>query len=567
MPSAPLPNRQIKDFFKPFVRQSSTDNEGEARGQNPKPSGMELDGGEGTGSTSSYTVTTDSGQLSGKCATAAPKPALPPKLGTTDPLKSLKALLKQKEKREQEEKRIQEAEMKFEEEQRQRASAAREERPFEADLKGAMSDDSDGAERMMLAMARTEALSDVVRFNMFSSGESKTPRYPFPSQSLDHSMCWLSNEESRFRASLCGFVAELAAQELLSTPCLEWFGQEVLHENREDLRDAYVAVIEAIPKTMATAMADTFLPLSRQLQLTMSGKQGCQTSNVTRARGSESPPALDQYMRVVSHLAAVCGSMGQRTETIQQLALCLVDEHLEQDTATIRSASDGIEHILNGIPQSDLAEAHFHVSRALFNTPLPREIMYRLIAALPATTERARQLRRRLALQCFSPSTPGSSEGMLDALSISWFDDILSRLKHAREFNVSETTDYAELDALIAVLDVAIGPGFSDIAVPSQPPDPASADFKKPQLPAETTFNAKVDGITAQLQMMSSRIRGAGANHLRRAEAKSSIERLIKRLEYGVRTRPKPRKGVFESASAEQKDLLSNFVKGAQDQA
>ena len=60
---------------------------------------------------------------------------------------------------------------------------------------------------------------------------------------------------------------------------------------------------------------------------------------------------------------------------------------------------------------------------------------------------------------------------------------------------------------------------------------------------------------------MASRIRGAGTTHLRRTEAKSAFDRLITRLEHSVRTKPKPRKGIFGGVTGEQRTFLSGFLK------
>jgi hypothetical protein len=67
--------------------------------------------------------------------------------------------------------------------------------------------------------------------------------------------------------------------------------------------------------------------------------------------------------------------------------------------------------------------------------------------------------------------------------------------------------------------------------------------------------------MVSHLRLMSSKIRDAGTSHLKRTEAKSALERLIVRLEASVRTKPRPRKGVFDRPGALSAGALDGYLR------
>lgn len=153
-----------------------------------------------------------------------------------------------------------------------------------------------------------------------------------------------------------------------------------------------------------------------------------------------------------------------------------------------------------------------------------------------------------------------------------------STLERDSAYRVSERTDYALLSARISILDVAIGPGFADFATLLTTSRPTSEEstksahlstalLKAPPTPAEVAFNAGVDAVLGALKRISSEIRDAGAAHMKRTECKTAIERLVVRLEFAVRTRPRPRSTVFGRSVMDhdaERDAMDRFVTTAQ---
>lgn len=80
-------------------------------------------------------------------------------------------------------------------------------------------------------------------------------------------------------------------------------------------------------------------------------------------------------------------------------------------------------------------------------------------------------------------------------------------------------------------------------------------------------FNAAIDATLNALKATAGHIRDAGAAHMHRTECKSAIDRVMVRLEFGLRTRPRPRRLVFGNHYDEdggntqgREDVLARFV-------
>jgi len=191
-------------------------------------------------------------------------------------------------------------------------------------------------------------------------------------------------------------------------------------------------------------------------------------------------------------------------------------------------------------------------------------LLERLLLALPVSCGRMAHFRRALA---FSRT---SGVRMFTHTELSrpnaWIM-LQTCIQSSQDYAIHEKTDYVLLKARLGILDIAVGAGFSDLSFLSpsasgtkfgdQEQDPSKPSFCIPATisDAEQSFNSSVDSMAAILKKMLSNIRDAGAAHMRRTECKSAIDRLLVRLEFAVRTRPKPKKGVFGRASTGMEGL------------
>lgn len=95
-----------------------------------------------------------------------------------------------------------------------------------------------------------------------------------------------------------------------------------------------------------------------------------------------------------------------------------------------------------------------------------------------------------------------------------------SQLQKAR---LSNDYDYTEVKAITILLNIVIDTGRSTL------------DFSNKA--AERQFNATVDSLAEQVKRIFSAMEDSGASHLKRTEAKQSLEALQYRILYSVRTK------------------------------
>lgn len=158
----------------------------------------------------------------------------------------------------------------------------------------------------------------------------------------------------------------------------------------------------------------------------------------------------------------------------------------------------------------------------------------RLLTHIIPTTERIATLRYRLAV-CFLSN---------DATLLTQPPDKLHDLRRVvtilkdKRFNVkrykkkgANDYDYGELGGIITLLNVSIDSGWSGV------------DFKTKD--AEREFNSAVDTLADRIRRIFTSIEDSGASHLKRTLAKEALEALHYRILYSVRTKPRPKKGLF----------------------
>lgn len=110
----------------------------------------------------------------------------------------------------------------------------------------------------------------------------------------------------------------------------------------------------------------------------------------------------------------------------------------------------------------------------------------------------------------------------------------------AEDFQVSSDTDFEELRASILLLNMTVDDG---------------SFVTTGNLDAEKIFNAEIDELAIKLREIWRKINDSGMK-LARTEAKSVIEWVQQRIAHSVRTRKKPKKSVFDTASrGEDPDL------------
>lgn len=409
--------------------------------------------------------------------------------------------------------------------------------------------DSDEQQRMLMALGRTEALQEKDQYRFFLDDAPLYPNTPFPLESLPDEP-WskiYEDDATRTHACVSGFAAELAVEYALPMAVTGWMAAQLLHEQREDLCEAYVAILRA-STNHSTSVSDTCASLNSMFKT-----RSLFEHNWENQTGNRVPRGLAHLLKVVQFCAPAADAVvlealpSYTCAAFLDLALLNVDRDITRDINLRTLVPDCVETMLDALPEDSfqsmipLAVATFYSS-----SNLSTRTRCQAITSLPASTARAYLIRRRLALECFS-----AAKEQKDSDSEDWAKSILYSLRNKPELHVGEQTDYNLLIAMIDVLDIAIASGWTDYAdlQPRRPTGPF-APRPAPSV-AERTHNKTIDAICGCLQRMMSKIRGSGTSHLRRIEAKSAIERLKVRLEHSVRSRPRPKRNVFDTKGGE----------------
>ena len=505
----------------------------------------------------------------------------PPRPASTS---ALLKLVRDKERRERADTKIREAEAAFETEQKLRDEKLQRERDLGGGLKALVADDSDEGERMMLAVERTEAMGAEVEEFFYFHGVRNDVTVKGPStDDVAAFVPWAGVQFGRLKAILLdaqqselavlsGFLAEAAGRSGLPPEAMQWMFSQLVLETREEVCEGYVEVVRRGFLHEGRNQADLEKNWCCLSQVYRVADALANTEEVLRLHRNEgvettagsAPPGLRHVVRAVQ---AVCENAGHNNvpdKIFLELALASIDTHVSRDFELKAQVQDSMAAIIESPPPSGMSKIACTMMRGTTNLSIP--LRCRIIANLPAFSERCHKLRRTLALYFISSiSIPGTDDAMRWPDFSEWASLILERLQHAPEWSISEATNYIHLNALIPILNIAIDAGFSispttSSSTKSQSTKPQSLLAQKPtQSSEEKAFNAQIDSLTDTLRHLSARIRDAGTSHLRRTEAKSALERVVVRLEHCVRTRPRPKKGVF--GSREAKGFMDGFLR------
>lgn len=423
--------------------------------------------------------------------------------------------------------------------------------------------DSEEEERMVIAMERTEVMRGEEKFYFFCGEPEERIEMDFPAAELSTcGLSFLQDDSAWQHACTAGFLATVASQEGLPQRLVSWIHSRIFSEPSEELCEAYVAALDALVRG-GHDLPDLHFSLSE----THPGQTVRDVADDATINGDTSlPPNMKCALTTMAVLAPHIGPINQAC-TLAELILLNNDEKIRSDVTMQLHIERAMHSILESHASAEDREIVFRETtrQILHASSISRHLLSRAIASLPATILPLHQLRRNLALHIL---LDGPIDEDIDVTSQSVSVRLLLRLNKHASFHISESTDYTTLHSLIDLLDIATDVGFSDFAFFSQESQQHKAAPKSlfghtttTVSPAEASFNVQIDDIVSHLRFMGSKIRDAGTSHLKRTEAKSALERLIVRLEASVRTRPRPRKGVFDRPGSLGAGALDGYLK------
>lgn len=180
----------------------------------------------------------------------------------------------------------------------------------------------------------------------------------------------------------------------------------------------------------------------------------------------------------------------------------------------------------------------------MYHTISDATLRLQLLQMIPAWSSRLLLLRQRFALAFFFQDSRYFGKEPEDLVNLR----TIARRLGSPQFSIRKGTDFSELAASICILSIGIDCG--------DPPPPPTTKLE------DASFNENVDSLSSKINFMFGEIIDTGASHMRRTEAKEVLEGFQRRLEYSIRTKPKPKKLIFGDAEVVPlQEQMNAFVK------
>lgn len=413
-------------------------------------------------------------------------------------------------------------------------------------------DENDGGniDRLMGAIARTEALDQQKRWSFFEDNQDDIDAEPADCPAVVDAF-WRSifhDPGTRQQAFLGGYVVECATFRKLPDGLLIWLLDAACHETRADLHQSYCQALQDIDDQVTDLLTiskcDTLLasigatPVA--LDLEKPAVPVVNTVNGPRA------PAHAKLKRVLKVYQAVSGSMSlsTKTHTVCLLSRLLLDREIVNDCTLTSDIVENINAILDSMGLDDLDDDITAALITIYHLTEDLGLQLQLLRSFPASSSGTSLLRRRLALAFFFSDQSYLSKDRDRLVDFRAIVDHLTRPK----FVVNNDTDYPAIAASIAILAIGVDDG-----------DPPTEDANKE---AQAAFNDNVDILARRIKATFTQIVDTGASHMKRTEAKQALESFHACLAYAVRTKQKPRGMIWEDdAEVErQKSMISDFI-------
>ncbi|KAK1825090.1 hypothetical protein LTR12_000378 [Friedmanniomyces endolithicus] len=226
-------------------------------------------------------------------------PYLPPSPPRTEYKHSLLKMVKANQKQEKQKRRVAEIEAQVADAEKLRKEReALEETEMDPQAMAAeIAENSEDEERLGTAIERTEALQEEVAYSFFLERPVRAAGQLFPVDAFGQETyaAIMKDDQSRKQACLTGFTADLAAEGLLPHAAICWFVQQMVHESREELCEAYVEIVR-LAATDQAGLRDTCHPSLGVLYSTIG--QGVPE----RSTNTQKLPRLDEGTLLASSL-------------------------------------------------------------------------------------------------------------------------------------------------------------------------------------------------------------------------------------------------------------------------
>lgn len=455
-----------------------------------------------------------------------------------------------------------------------RAAAALKEHILEAATATANDEgaDEDGAGnkmRVVRALQRAEVGGATKLYYFFEQDEPDPDVVgrKFPRTKAKGPWAVLDDAQDRGRHFASGFPYDIQ-KKLGNLPdeIFLWVLDEVCSERRKALQAEYVKLLSICNEQTTRLVTPALLQkLFRQLGAT---KDIDNLMSPVTLREELRHPYPGRDWSCVESMLDLIGTMSYhlnppaRSTSIRILLRLGMDSLAVENFGFTRRWRQAVDLIARSVPDADWTSFCQEACHSVYQSSPRATMRLRALALLgPAASPsghpialqtRTLDLKRRLASVFFFDDLQRADKRPEDTVNIR---AVIDRLEEADEFQINQDTDYHEFEALMMMLNAALG-------------DASRQDDRAER--SAVNFDAEVDELAEGLKSMLTRVEPLNRGlHVSRIEAKNSMELLRERLLYQVRIKAVPKKKIFgfqedaeeDMSLPKQRDFIKGFLK------
>ncbi|KAK3393076.1 hypothetical protein B0H63DRAFT_8821 [Podospora didyma] len=407
------------------------------------------------------------------------------------------------------------------------------------------SQDESRREKLLRAVKRTESTVHRKEYRFFdqsvSDGASIEARAPFPKEAATGVWTLLAPANNRDMVFEDGVPYHIQhVTKSLPDKIYLWILTEAPKTRPWKLRKEYIKLLGECPDQARRVMDEgVIIELFQNLG---ASKQALVLSAQTSLRLGQSGSSGDRDWTPLQTALQILRDASYGLEN-PALTLCVsillrlgMDNIVRKDLTVERDYQDALHLLVESVSRDFRSWDSFcgDVGDSLYHHVEEACLRWDAVSSIPLMSPRLIDLRRRLAIVFVFDDPQRARARPEDNFSMR---AVMDRLE-ADEFIVDRNyTDFYELAALALLLGVAIGDG--------NPPTGGKEAINQ--------YNAEVDEVARRLKIMHCSINVQGPGFASRLDARTSLEDLERKLEYVVRTRPRPKTNIFGIEQSEDK--------------
>ncbi|KAF2655485.1 hypothetical protein K491DRAFT_778675 [Lophiostoma macrostomum CBS 122681] len=421
-------------------------------------------------------------------------------------------------------------------------------------------EEGDKAQRLYLAMQRTNALDLSCTFHFFrenfailNSQQVQEATFPLSSLPPHGWVAAFEDAQRREQAFLTGFARQIFQFQQLPEELAYWMIDQLRVSQNDALNARYTELLQEHSQHLSATLNtikldDIFAKLGADIRC-VSLEQPIVPSFEPLQRSKRPLPSSLNYVIQLLRSAGKSLSREARTHALRILSLLCLDDSVIADASTLHNVQEAIEALFLESTRNELDVLLDYLVPHVTHPILQNN----LVQSLPSSTPLLASFRQHLALAFIVHPTP--LPGLVPGHTISLM--IHDHLDRSPDFLITRDTSYASLAARFTLLDLGVGPGLTKIPPPRKS-NTAQGKNKQLGLPpptgltkAEVKFNQEIDMLAQHIKFIINRISEAGAiTDPTRLDAKDNGEKLVHRLQSAARIGGRKRFDLFGGGGA-----------------